>query len=82
MNIYIPIVGIQQVLAVYAVIGVLLYLPLVVWQNRFISGNRGTFDGMRKRHVVKGILASAVVWPILLGYNIKTELRYRRKGLL
>lgn len=79
MNIYIPIVGTIQFLAVYMIIGALLFVPLVYWQARFISGNRGAWEGVR---VTKGFVASLFAWPSFLGYTIFTEIQYRKKGYL
>jgi len=82
MHVYIPVVPILWVLLWYGFVGIALYGPLMTWQNRFISGNRSAWDGMRPRLVLRGILASMVAWPIILGYNIKTEIHYRKKGYL
>lgn len=79
MNIYIPVIGILWFLLAYAIIGLILFVPLVYWQNRFISGNRPVWEGV---HILKGIFFSVIVWPIMLGYTIKTEIRYRKKGIL
>mgnify|MGYP006194027851 CR=1 FL=1 len=79
MNVYIPIMGILQFLAVYAIVGALLFVPLVYWQARFISGNRGAWEGVR---TVQGFFQSLIAWPTMLGYTIFTEIKYRRKGIL
>lgn len=84
MSIYIPIIPILWGLLAFAVIGILLFVPLVFWQARFISSygtpfQRPAFEGVK---IGKGLLLSAICWPILLGYTIKTEIEYRRKGYL
>lgn len=79
MSVYIPIMGILQFLAVYAIIGALLFVPLVYWQARFISGNRGAWEGVR---VIQGFIQTLIAWPTMLGYSIKTEITYRKKGYL
>lgn len=84
MNVYIPLVGIAQFLLGYALIGLILFVPLVYWQARFISSYRTAFqrsawEGVK---VWRGILMSLIAWPIMLGYTIKTEIEYRKKGYL
>lgn len=79
MTIYIPIIPILFGLWCYLAAGFLLTIPLAAWQNRFISGNRPWAEGIRW---IRAVLISCFFWPVVLGYNIKTEIRYRRKGLL
>lgn len=84
MNIYIPIIEILWGLLAYAIIGIVLFVPLVYWQARFLS-NYGTefarpvWEGIR---IFKGLFNSSWAWPVILGYTIKTEIKYRRKGYL
>lgn len=84
MNIYIPIVPIAIGLVIYLVIGLLLFVPLVYWQRRFLSDYRSpyrrpVFEGIR---IFKGLIASSLFWPVMIGYYAYTEIRYRKKGYL
>ena len=84
MEIYIPVMGIIQFLIGYALVGILLYIPLFMWQNRFISGGTAWngWDKMKARTLIKGILLTMLAWPIIFVYNVKTEIEYRKKGYL
>lgn len=79
MTVYIPLMGILYFVGIYALIGLLLLVPLAWWQNRFISGNRSWADGVRWN---RAVWQTMLVWPTILGYSIYTEIRYRRKGWL
>lgn len=81
MNVYIPLLPILWVLVAYVMVGLLLFVPFVYWQHRFVS-NRKSFKVWSGVHVFKGLFFCAVAWPIMLGYNIKTEVHYRKKGYL
>jgi hypothetical protein len=67
--------------AVYALVGLALYVPFVYWANSFISGNRGAFSGARPLPVIRDILVSVVAWPLALGYFIREEWKRRWKGI-
>jgi len=84
MTLYIPIVPILWGMALYALVGMVLFVPMVYWQARFIA-NYGTqwqaptWAGVR---IWRGLLVSALLWPLVLGHCILTEIRYRKKGFL
>lgn len=85
MHVYIPIAGILQFLFIYFIIGMVLYIPLAMWSQRFIAGKPSVWavwDRMQARTVFKGMFASTAFWPIILGASIRTEIRYRKKGYL
>lgn len=78
MHVYIPIGAVITVILAYMLIGVVLFIPLLIWQGRFING----MNWWEGNNFGRGIVISAIAWPFILGFNIKTEIRYRRKGLL
>lgn len=79
MNVYIPVGGIITFAFWYLLIGMILVIPLVAWQNRFISGNREWHEGVR---FWRALFIGSVFWPVMLFFTIKTEIEYRRKGYL
>lgn len=81
MHIYIP-TWVFYLPLFYLGIGVLLYVPLVVWGNRFISGKPSLWRAISPKRLFQGIFASAIAWPIILGVSVYTEIDYRKKGYL
>jgi hypothetical protein len=59
--------------AVYAIIGLVLYVPIVFWSNTFISGNRGAFSGATAPRVIRDILISVIAWPVVIGYLTREQ---------
>jgi hypothetical protein len=84
VTIYVPVGAISGLLFIYAFVGIILYMPLVMWQARFINNATawGTWDNMPLKTLLKGIGVCILAWPMILGYNIKTEISYRKKGYL
>lgn len=82
MTVTIPLAGIIHFLSVYVIIGAVAYFPLYRWQERFISGNQKQWFPNNYTTYLRGYLFSLVLWPVFLGYNIKEEIRLRRKGIL
>lgn len=82
MNVYIPVMGILTFLSWYAAVGSILYFPLYRWQERFIYKSDKQWFPNNFTTFLKGYLLTMVIWPVFLGYNIKEEIRLRRKGIL
>jgi hypothetical protein len=76
MSIFIPL-WVFYGLAVYYGVGLVLYVPLVYWHNKFISGNLGPFHHIRFIRVLTGLfLASGLCWPYMVYLGLRNEWRY------
>jgi hypothetical protein len=75
----IPVDSILTFIYFYVFVGLVLYTPLLLWSNRFVSGDRQV---SLADYNIKRVLKSMVLWPVLTVACAVTEIRYRRKGYL
>lgn len=78
MEVYIPIVGILQFLLVYVILGLVLLVPLVIWENSFVTPNRKPFHDFSWRTLRHAVFISAFFWPGIL-YGCIDAQRSRNK---
>lgn len=75
MTIYLPPV-LFVALAAYFVLGIILYVPLVYWSNRFISPKGSPWRGASIGRVAVRIFISGVFWPVDIYTSIRYEIKY------
>lgn len=66
-------------LFLYALVGVLLYVPLNHWAARFISPRRRglqVWRGIRYSYIPVGVLASLAAWPLMIRALLRDEWRW------
>lgn len=79
MTISIPVIGTLSLILAYVVVGMIAYIPFVLWSNRFIASKP---KGLSRARFGWAMIASIVLWPIVLISLIRTEIDYRKKGYL
>ena len=82
MTITINLMLVLWVVLAYAAVGIILFVPLILWSNRFVSGRSKVWAHLTFKHIIYALIQSAALWPAILFVCIQTEIRYRRKGYL
>jgi hypothetical protein len=83
VTIYIPIIPIATGILVYLIVGVLLTIPFVLWERRFLTSSfkpsRPWHEGINWKWAFP---RTALFWPLIVAVYTKTEIEYRKKGYL